>query len=153
MKAHLGPEGDTTMKTSAILALTALLAATAGPALADGRGHGHGNARGESYRNCPPGLAKKSVPCVPPGQAKKAYRSGYDDDRYEREDHHRYRVGDRFDRDRYPYERIDNYNRWDLPPVGRNEGYYRDGRVIYRVDEQTRRVLALFRLAEIITGQ
>lgn len=29
-------------------------------------GNGHGNGNG-----CPPGLAKKAVPCVPPGQAKK----------------------------------------------------------------------------------
>lgn len=35
-----------------------LCAGLAAPALAEGKG-------------CPPGLAKKAVPCVPPGQAKK----------------------------------------------------------------------------------
>lgn len=27
-------------------------------------------------KGCPPGLAKKAVPCVPPGQANKAWRLG-----------------------------------------------------------------------------
>ncbi|WP_136645464.1 excinuclease ABC subunit A [Tabrizicola sp. YIM 78059] len=28
-------------------------------------------------RHCPPGLAKKAVPCVPPGQAKKKHRNSW----------------------------------------------------------------------------
>ncbi len=61
--------------------------------------------------HCPPGLAKKSPACVPPGQAKKGARA---DDRYERDRTHRdadrndddyvydrYRRGDRIPRDRY----------------------------------------------------
>ena len=54
----------------------------AGPAVAkpgNGHGNGHGNAHryglngpvGYGVAGCPPGLAKKAVPCVPPGQAKK----------------------------------------------------------------------------------
>jgi hypothetical protein len=29
--------------------------------------------RKDAFRNCPPGLAKKHPPCIPPGQAKKYY--------------------------------------------------------------------------------
>jgi hypothetical protein len=32
--------------------------------------------REDAFRHCPPGLAKKNPPCIPPGQAKK-YRVGY----------------------------------------------------------------------------
>lgn len=39
------------------------------------------------YANCPPGLAKKDPPCVPPGLARKGVTSdewlGYDEDRYD----------------------------------------------------------------------
>lgn len=61
----------------------ALALGVAGPALAKpgnghGNGHGHGyayglNGQAYGYGNggCPPGLAKKNPPCVPPGQAKK----------------------------------------------------------------------------------
>ena len=35
-----------------------------------GNGNGNGNGNG-TVAGCPPGLAKKSEPCVPPGQAKK----------------------------------------------------------------------------------
>lgn len=123
------------MTRTILLALTMAFAAAGAPALAGGKG-------------CPPGLAKKSVPCVPPGQAKKGVR--YDDRTGE---YYRLRVGDRYDHDRYRYDRLYDYDAYDLPPIGRNEGYYRDGRVVYRIDRETRRVLALFRLAEIITGQ
>lgn len=41
-----------------------------------------------TYRNCPPGLAKKNPPCVPPGLAKKGVSQddwlAYDDDEYDR---------------------------------------------------------------------
>ena len=114
-----------------ILATGLAVAALSGPAIAQGKA------------GCPPGLAKKSVPCVPPGQAKKGIADPYD----------RLRVGDRYDHDRYRYDRIRDYDRWNLPPIGRNEGYYRDGHVVYRVDEETRRVLAMMRLAQIILGE
>ena len=50
----------------------------AGPAIAR-PGHGHGNPHaygiagpvGYGAGGCPPGLAKKNPPCMPPGQAKK----------------------------------------------------------------------------------
>jgi hypothetical protein len=87
----------TTLKM--LVLLTCL--STGGAALADpgngqGRGHNKGgyySARSESVvivndndrgairsflreKNCPPGLAKKDVPCVPPGQVKHQYNVG-----------------------------------------------------------------------------
>jgi len=56
-----------------------------GPAFAKpGHGQGKGNSHaygvagpiGYGAGGCPPGLAKKAVPCVPPGQAKKLYNVG-----------------------------------------------------------------------------
>jgi hypothetical protein len=54
------------MKSLLIFAGAAAVACSA-PALAK-PGHGNGG--------CPPGLAKKAVPCMPPGQAKKLYGVG-----------------------------------------------------------------------------
>lgn len=69
----------------------ALALGVAGPALAkpgNGHGNGHGNAglNGPAYGvngpvgygvgGCPPGLAKKNPPCMPPGQARKLYNVG-----------------------------------------------------------------------------
>lgn len=70
--------------------------------------------------HCPPGLAKKSVPCVPPGQAKKIYHNG-----------------DFINRD---YRWIDNPYRYGL---NRNDYYLRAGDYVYRVDPETRKVLNL----------
>jgi Ni/Co efflux regulator RcnB len=85
---------NTTNKKTLMAALLAAMAVT--PALADKGGHGHGKhkdddrdrvtrverhqPRGDrivladagTVHGCPPGLAKKNPPCVPPGQAKKA---------------------------------------------------------------------------------
>ncbi|MDW4496781.1 excinuclease ABC subunit A [Sulfitobacter sp. D35] len=81
-------------------------------------------------KGCPPGLAKKAVPCVPPGQAKKAQpRVDYDGYRYGR--------GDVIDRD---YVILANPDRYGLNP---RDTYYRSGGYIYRVDEDTRKVLDL----------
>lgn len=70
------------MKHIAMLAGAAALA-FAGPALAKpGKGHGHKGhgsamaAPGYGVGGCPPGLAKKAVPCMPPGQAKKLFGVG-----------------------------------------------------------------------------
>ncbi|MEY8841273.1 hypothetical protein AB9K41_19770 [Cribrihabitans sp. XS_ASV171] len=68
--------------------------------------------------DCPPGLAKKDVPCVPPGQAK------------------RYRVGEILPRD---YVWIDDPGRWGL----NGNGYVRLGDYVYRIDRETREVLNL----------
>jgi hypothetical protein len=73
---------------------------------------------------CPPGLAKKNPPCVPPGQVGKSYR-----------------VGERYDEDGYW---DDGYrSRYDLPQLPRGESYYRIGDSFLRVDDETRLVLEL----------
>ncbi len=71
--------------------------------------------------NCPPGLAKKAVPCVPPGQAKKHYPN--------------YQIGDRITGD---YVIIDRPGRYGLDP---GQTYYRVGDTIFRVNKQTREIL------------
>ena len=69
--------------------------------------------------HCPPGLAKKNPPCIPPGQAKK------------------FGIGDRITGD---YDWIRNPGRYGLDP---NETYYRVGDQVYRVDRDTKEVLDL----------
>ena len=70
--------------------------------------------------HCPPGLSKKSVPCVPPGQAKNIYHKG------------EFINGD--------YRWINNPYRYGL---NRNDYYLRAGDYVYRVDPETRKVLNL----------
>lgn len=76
-------------------------------------------------RGCPPGLAKKDPPCVPPGLARN------DDWRDSEEDWSRYR----------------------LPPLDEGEAWYRDGRIVYRIDERTRRVIDWIRLTDEILNE
>ncbi|WP_299776663.1 excinuclease ABC subunit A [uncultured Roseobacter sp.] len=75
-------------------------------------------------KGCPPGLAKKATPCVPPGQAKKG---GYEGKRYNR--------GDIVQGD---YIIIRNPDRYGL---GRDGTYYRVGDNVFRVDRETHEVL------------
>lgn len=78
-------------------------------------------AKGPSRSNtCPPGLAKKAVPCVPPGQVKSQYR-----------------VGDRIDQDYWP---INDPYRYGLRPGG---SYVRAGDYVYQIDRDTQKVLNL----------
>ncbi len=51
-----------------------LLASLAAPAMADGKNKGpkHGNGYGQAAAHCPPGLAKKNPPCVPPDRQRVA---------------------------------------------------------------------------------
>lgn len=91
---------------------------------------------------CPPGLAKKSPACMPPGQAKKFDRA------WPRDDHHWPRIGDRIDR--YDYHRIRYPDRYDLPPLRAGERYYVvDGR-IFRVDQGTYEILDFVRAASAL---
>ncbi|WP_170606776.1 hypothetical protein [Ruegeria arenilitoris] len=71
-------------------------------------------------KHCPPGLAKKAVPCVPPGQVK-----------------NRYRVGDQIGSD---YTWIEDPFRYGLDRRG---NYVRAGNYVYRVDPDTQKVLNL----------
>lgn len=116
-----------------LIRTTAILALAIGPATVwAGNGNnknkikvqrvpsGNNVAVGNHVGHCPPGLAKKAVPCVPPGQVK-----------------HRYRVGDRIVND---YLRIDDPYRHGL----RRGGYYvRAGDYVYQIDEETHEVLNL----------
>jgi hypothetical protein len=113
----------------------------AGPALGKpGNGHGHGNAYGYDKHGsahaygvngpigygvggCPPGLAKKNNGCMPPGQARKLYRtgqrlpSGY---------------GNAWSYNQIPYELRRQYD------LDRNNRYYYGDGYIYSVDPRTR---------------
>ena len=110
--------------------------AVAKPGNGHGYGHGKGNAAfgvngpiGYGVGGCPPGLAKKNPPCVPPGQAKKLYGLG----------------------DRVPRGWYDVYN---LPNTYRDVYYdspdyawrYDDSGYIYGVDRQSNLVDALIPL-------
>lgn len=125
------------MKKLMIVLLAGTMSLGAGAAMAknngNGQGNGHGNAQGNQpvkhdntsqkyvqpqyVSSCPPGLAKKNPPCVPPGQAKK------------------YGHGDRLP----DYVRIQNPDRYGL----RNGYYVTSGNYVYRIDQNTREVLNL----------
>lgn len=121
------------MKQLIMLAGAAALA-FAGPALAKpgkGQGNPHSNGydnhgKGDSYGygagGCPPGLAKKHNGCMPPGQAKKLYRTGQ-----------RYPLsyGNRWTYNQIPYDLRQRYD------FDRNDRYYYGDGYVYRVDPKT----------------
>ena len=98
--------------------LAALVAATPGISVAGG---------------CPPGLAKKAVPCVPPGQAKKFHREG--PERIRRGDHIR----------DFDYHLIRYPDRYGLDPLRTGERYYVVDGQILRVNRDTYEVLDVIR--------
>lgn len=103
------------MKRISILAAACLALTLVGQSMAQAQ---------SSVGHCPPGLAKKNPPCVPPGQVGKSYR-----------------IGDRYADDGYW---IDAYRRqYDLPELPVGESYYRLGDSFLRVDDDTRLVLDL----------
>jgi hypothetical protein len=83
-----------------------------------------------SVGHCPPGLAKKNPPCVPPGQVGKSYH-----------------VGDRYDGDGSWGD--DDHRRYGLRRLPRGESYYRVGDSFLRVNDETRLVLELI---TVLTG-
>ncbi|MFW8634313.1 excinuclease ABC subunit A [Cribrihabitans pelagius] len=99
------------------LMLAALAASLAAPAAVEAGGP---KTNPGTQAGCPPGLAKKSPACVPPGQAKKFYGKGSRID-------HRYIL-------------IRNPDRHGLDPA---YSYYRMGGQVFRVDRETREVLDL----------
>lgn len=128
------------MKFAPMLGASALLVAlVATPVLADnGRGNNNHDRRGHAS-SCPPGLAKKSPACIPPGQVN---RHG-DGIRYGRGVGDILRVGDYTiirDLDRYGLQRRDDWR------------YYRDNDRIYRVDSDTRKVLAVLNLIDAFSN-
>ena len=116
------------MKQMLLIAGAAALGFAA-PALAK-PGNGHGNPHaygfegpvGYGHGGCPPGLAKKAIPCVPPGQAKKLYNVGQ-----------RFPLGygSPLAYGQIPYDLRSQYG---LNPYGNY--YYGDG-YLYRVDPRT----------------
>lgn len=119
----------------AIAALAGLsLVIGAGDALAkNDKNQGNGKGKPDVVRiqpvdaaragHCPPGLAKKNPPCIPPGQVGKAYP------RYDR--------GDVLDGDYWVIRDPDRYR------LERNGNYAVLGDYVYRIDPETRKVLNL----------
>ncbi|UFM67384.1 hypothetical protein LOS78_20025 (plasmid) [Paracoccus sp. MA] len=139
------------MKLAPILMAALVVAATgAAPVVADpGRNNGKGGFAGHHdhrghkdkprtqarhVADCPPGLAKKNPPCVPPGQVGKRYGT---------------RVGDTLRIGNYTL--IRNLDRYGLEQR-RGWNYYRDDDRIYRVDSGTRKILAVLNLIEAFSN-
>ena len=111
------------MKQALLIAAIAMLATP--PAFAKpghGKGQNRGGPPGYGVGGCPPGLAKKAIPCVPPGQAKKLYNVGQ-----------RFPLGygSPLGYNQIPYDLRSQYG---LNPYGNY--YYGDG-YLYRVDPRT----------------
>ena len=122
------------MTKTILLAAAAAMAVLPVAAAADAQGRGHGRGHGNSHAtgnrhggaHCPPGLANRNPPCVPPGQARR----------------HLYSVGQRLPLDAggligFGGLPRDLRDRYEVPP-----GYryiYRDDS-IYVVDPRTRLV-------------
>lgn len=119
-----------------------ILALSAGAGLADGKGHGdkghHKKPKAHhSTQFCPPGLAKKSPACIPPGQAKKMQHSHDNDDH---DDHViYYRVGDVVRDDC----RVVPYTRYPSLPAGT---YCRYEDRLLRIDPETRAILTILQI-------
>ena len=84
-----------------------------------------GPATAQAAKPCPPGLAKKTPACVPPGQAKK------------------WQVGDRFAE---RYDPIRDWRSYRLPQPADGQSWVRVGDVILKVDDDTRRVIEILDL-------
>lgn len=91
---------------------------------------------------CPPGLAKKNPPCVPPGQAKKGLSTG--------EWLNRDRIGYVVDRDDLVF--LDDYILYDLPPLPYSQRYaVVDDRIVV-IDPESYRILQLIRVFTAIAN-
>lgn len=127
------------IKVASAMVIAGLLST---PAIAEPHKHHHKGGKGSHASHCPPGLAKKDPACVPPGLAKKHAK---------RDGHHRHyhRVGDRLNLGDFIL--IPNPKRYGLE-VRDGWNYYRDPYGIYRVDPNTRRVLAVLELIDAFTN-
>lgn len=117
-----------------LVSMLAVVTVVAAPAALANNGKGKGNSKAKIHKeqsvqlpatvnpgrlHCPPGLAKKAVPCVPPGQLK------------------RYGIGDYIYND---YSILNDPRRWGLRP----NGYYvQAGGYVYEVSRETNQVLNL----------
>ena len=91
-------------------------------------------AHAQNAKDCPPGLAKKTPACVPPGLAKD---KTHDDDG----EVLIYRIGDRLPRD---YDRLRDPYVYELPLLLDGSEYYMVDNKVYRVSPETREVLEVF---------
>jgi hypothetical protein len=92
--------------------------------------------------DCPPGLAKKNPPCVPPGQAKARYDNEYEGRQVW------IREGARLDD--YSYHLVRYPDRYRLGPLGPNERYAIIGNQVVVVDSGTGRILDLLNMVNSI---
>lgn len=115
-------------------------------------------------KNCPPGLAKKTPACVPPGLAKKGVTAedrGYDiGDRIDEPDYIILQTGDRVIFEGREYIVVSTSNdtilrRGDdiyrLPRDARSD-YVRIGDNFIKVNRETKEIIDLIRLADLILG-
>lgn len=134
-----------TLMTAMVVAVTAAAPVPADP----GRGNGKGGfarhhddrgyrdihrAQARHVADCPPGLAKKNPPCVPPGQVGKRFGT---------------RVGDTLRSGNYVL--IRDLDRYGLEQRG-GWNYYRDNDRIYRIDSGTRKILAVLNLIDAFSN-
>ena len=118
-----------------------IVALSTGSALAEGKSKGHKKKPKAHHGTqfCPPGLAKKSPACIPPGQAKAKDKQRTDGDNILRDHRLRYRIGD-LARDDCA---IVPYTRYRALPAGT---YCRTEDRLLRIDPQTRAVLTILQL-------
>jgi hypothetical protein len=84
-------------------------------------------------KGCPPGLAKKNPPCVPPGQVNKGATT--------KQWVGRTHIGDVADRDDLIF--IDDYTHYELPPLPYGQRYALVDNQIIVVDTETYAILQL----------
>lgn len=89
---------------------------------------------------CSPGLAKKNPPCVPPGQAKK----GVTTEQWLT----RHQVGERVDPDNVDW--IDEFARYDLPPLSDGRRYATIDGTLVVLDPESYEILQLIRSAAAV---
>lgn len=89
---------------------------------------------------CPPGLAKKNPSCVPPGQAKKGVKK--------EEWLTRHRIGERVDPGAIQW--IDEFARYDLPPLSDGRRYAVIDGMLVALDPETYELLQLVRTATAV---
>ncbi len=85
-------------------------------------------------KSCPPGLAKKNPPCVPPGQAKKGVRYWAPGDY----------IGDE------PLHWITYFDRYGLPTLAPGQRYVIIGNRVYAVAEDTYTILSVLKAVDAI---
>jgi Ni/Co efflux regulator RcnB len=95
-------------------------------------------------KHCPPGLAKKAVPCVPQGQAKK--QKDYEREE-EKEQVHIWHTGDRVRGD-YVLIPRDEWERLRLRDYDDGSTYLRVDNEILRVARDTRTVIEAIRILD-----